>query len=114
MVTRIPAQERHFVDLSWMQAYWLFSYGEWFVPDNVHLGMLRAFNDDLIQSKEDFGMHFHEELGLSPMMSGNARPSTQVRCTASLQAQGRGTRRGTKRVIRPNTIRSGSSPTSPG
>jgi hypothetical protein len=51
MVTRIPAQERHFVDLSWMQAYWLFSYGEWYVPDNMRLGMLRAFNDNLIQSR---------------------------------------------------------------
>jgi redox-sensitive bicupin YhaK (pirin superfamily) len=68
MVTRIPAQERHYVDLSWMQAYWLFSYGEWFVPDNVHLGMLRAFNDDLIQSRGGFGMHFHEELEIVTIM----------------------------------------------
>jgi len=68
MVTRIPAQERHFVDLSWMQAYWLFSYGEWYVPDNVHLGMLRAFNDDLIQSREGFGIHLHEELEIVTIM----------------------------------------------
>ena len=68
MIIRIPAKERHFVDLSWIQAYWLFSYGEWFVPDNVHLGMLRAFNDDLIQSKEGFGMHFHEELEIVTIM----------------------------------------------
>src|SRR5664280_662731 len=68
MVTRIPAQERHFVDLSWMQAYWLFSYGEWFVPDNVRLGMLRAFHDALIQSRECFGTHLHEELEIGTIM----------------------------------------------
>ncbi len=68
MVTRIPAQERHFVDLSWMQAYWLFSYGEWYVPGNVRLGKLRVFNDDLIQPEEGFGMHSHEELEMVTIM----------------------------------------------
>jgi redox-sensitive bicupin YhaK (pirin superfamily) len=68
MVTRIPAQERHFVDLSWIQAYWLFSYGEWYVPGNVRLGKLRVFNDDLIQPREGFGMHPHEELEMVTIM----------------------------------------------
>jgi hypothetical protein len=68
MVTRIPAHERHFVNLSWIQAYWLFSYGEWYVPGNVRLGKLRVFNDDLIQPGEGFGMHLHEELELVTIM----------------------------------------------
>jgi hypothetical protein len=68
MVARIPAQERHFVDLSWMQAYWLFSYDEWYVPGNVRLGDLRVFNDDLIQPREGFGMHPHEELEIVTIM----------------------------------------------
>ena len=68
MVTRIPAQERHFVDLSWIQAYWLFSYGEWYIPGNVRLGKLRVFNDDLIQPREGFGMHPHEELEMVTIM----------------------------------------------
>lgn len=68
MVTRTPAQERHLVELSWMQAYWLFSYGEWYVPGNVRLGKLRVFNDDLIQSREGFGMHPHEELEIVTIM----------------------------------------------
>ncbi|MCX6084858.1 MAG: pirin family protein [Caldiserica bacterium] len=68
MVIRVPAQERHFVDLSWIQAYWLFSYGEWYVPGNVRLGKLRVFNDDLVQPREGFGMHPHEELELVTIM----------------------------------------------
>lgn len=68
MVTRVPAQERHFVNLSWMQAYWLFSYGEWYVPGNVRLGKLRVFNDGLIQPREGFGMHPHEELEMVTIM----------------------------------------------
>ncbi|MGB9667285.1 MAG: pirin family protein [Candidatus Cryosericum sp.] len=64
MITRIPAEERHFVNTSWMQAYWLFSYGEWYVPGNVRLGKLRVFNDDLVQPREGFGAHPHEELEL--------------------------------------------------
>lgn len=68
MITRIPAQERHLVELSWMQAYWLFSYGEWYVPGNVRLGKLRVFNDGLIQPREGFGMHPHEELEIVTIM----------------------------------------------
>jgi hypothetical protein len=45
MITRIPALERHCVDLKWMQAYWLFSYAEWYDPDNLRLGKLRVFNE---------------------------------------------------------------------
>lgn len=62
MITRIPAPERHFVDLKWMQAYWLFSYGEWYDPGNVRLGKLRVFNEGLIQPGEGFELHVHEEL----------------------------------------------------
>jgi redox-sensitive bicupin YhaK (pirin superfamily) len=62
MITRIPALERHFVDLKWMQAYWLFSYGEWYDPGNVRLGKLRVFNEGLIQPGEGFDLHIHEEL----------------------------------------------------
>lgn len=68
MVTYIPARERHFVDLSWIEAYWLFSYGEWYVPGNVRLGKVRVFNDDLIQPREGFGMHPHEELEIVTIM----------------------------------------------
>lgn len=68
MVTRIPASERHFVDLSWMEAYWLFSYGEWYVPGNVCLGKLRVFNDDLIQPRKGFELHPHEELEIITVM----------------------------------------------
>jgi redox-sensitive bicupin YhaK (pirin superfamily) len=62
MIIRIPALDRHFVDLKWMQAYWLFSYAEWYDPGNVRLGKLRVFNEGLIQPGEGFDLHFHEEL----------------------------------------------------
>lgn len=68
MITRIPAEERHFVNASWMQAYWLFSYGEWYVPGNVRLGKLRVFNDDLVQPGEGFGSHPHEDLEMVTIM----------------------------------------------
>jgi hypothetical protein len=68
MITRIPAEERHFANFSWMQAYWLFSYGEWYVPGNVRLGKLRVFNDDLVQPREGFGPHPHEELEMVTIM----------------------------------------------
>jgi len=67
MITRIPAEERHLVDVSWTQACWLFSYREWYVPGNARSGQAAGFNDDLVQPGEGFGAH-HEELEMVTIM----------------------------------------------
>jgi redox-sensitive bicupin YhaK (pirin superfamily) len=62
MIRVIRANERHFTDFGWLQTYWLFSFSEYYDPDNIQFGALRVFNDDVVQPQSGFGTHPHEEM----------------------------------------------------
>lgn len=68
MVTCISASNRHFSDQGWQQAYWLFSFSDYYDPGNVRLGRLRIFNDVVVQPHEVFGVHPHEEMEIVTIM----------------------------------------------
>lgn len=58
----IRANDRHFKDFGWLQTYWLFSFAEYYDPENIQFGALRVFNDDVVQPQTGFGTHPHEEM----------------------------------------------------
>jgi redox-sensitive bicupin YhaK (pirin superfamily) len=58
----IRSDQRAFNDIGWLQTYWLFSFAEYYDPENVRHGKLRVFNDDYIKPKTGFPMHPHEEM----------------------------------------------------
>ncbi|MCI5161608.1 MAG: pirin family protein [Candidatus Electrothrix sp. AX5] len=58
----IKAVERHFSDFGWLQTYWLFSFSNFYDPQNVQLGALRVFNDDIVEPDGGFATHPHEEM----------------------------------------------------
>jgi quercetin 2,3-dioxygenase len=62
MIDIIPAHKRHFTDMGWLQTYWLFSFSNYHDPENINHGMLRVFNDDIVQPHKGFGIHPHEEM----------------------------------------------------
>ncbi len=62
MIQIVKADERHFSDMGWLQTYWLFSFGDYFAPENVQHGALRVFNDDIVQPLNGFASHPHEEM----------------------------------------------------
>ena len=62
MIQIIPSAKRHFSDLGWLKTYWLFSFGDYFDPENTHHGSLRVFNDDIVSPQTGFGTHPHEEM----------------------------------------------------
>lgn len=62
MIHVIPAQERHFSDLGWLKTYWLFSFGSYYDPANIHHGRLRVFNDDIVLPNSGFDLHPHDEM----------------------------------------------------
>jgi redox-sensitive bicupin YhaK (pirin superfamily) len=62
MIRVIRANERHFKDFEWLQTYWLFSFAEYYDPDNIQWGALRVFNDDVVQPQSGFGTHPHDEM----------------------------------------------------
>jgi quercetin 2,3-dioxygenase len=77
MIRVIRAHERHFTDFEWLQTYWLFSFSEYYDPDNIQWGALRVFNDDVVQPQSGFGTHPHEEMEIiTVVLRGRSTPKT--------------------------------------
>lgn len=62
MIRIIKKADRHFADRGWLKTFWLFSFSDYYAPDNINHGALRVFNDDIVQPGTGFGMHPHEEM----------------------------------------------------
>ncbi len=58
-VIRAEGRERR--DFGWLRASWLFSFDDYYDPDNQGFGALRAFNDDTVAPGSGFSMHHHAE-----------------------------------------------------
>lgn len=62
MIRIIGADKRNYNDFGWLQTYWLFSFSDYYDPENLNHGLLRVFNDDVVQAKSGFDTHPHEEM----------------------------------------------------
>jgi len=62
MIQIINANNRHFTDMGWLKTYWLFSFSNYYDPENLQHGALRVFNDDVVQPGAGFPTHPHEEM----------------------------------------------------
>jgi len=62
MINKIKSADRHFSDMGWLKTYWLFSFSNYYDPKNVSHGMLRVFNDDIVEAHSGFDTHPHEEM----------------------------------------------------
>jgi len=62
MIQVIKANQRHFSDFGWLKTYWLFSFSDYFDPQNIQFGGLRVFNDDVVAPGRGFPTHPHREM----------------------------------------------------
>jgi redox-sensitive bicupin YhaK (pirin superfamily) len=62
MINIVKAKDRHFTDMGWLKTYWLFSFSNYYDPENVSHGAIRVFNDDVVAPHTGFGTHPHEEM----------------------------------------------------
>ena len=62
MIQIIRAKERHFSNFGWLRTYWLFSFSNYFDPNNIQFGALRVFNDDIVAPGTGFPTHPHQEM----------------------------------------------------
>ena len=62
MIATIDGDGRHFTDFGWLKTYWLFSFSDYYTPDNIQFGPLRVFNDDVVMPGTGFPTHPHEEM----------------------------------------------------
>ena len=62
MINIIKSSDRHFSDMGWLKTCWLFSFSSYHDPKNISHGMLRVFNDDIVEAHGGFDTHPHEEM----------------------------------------------------
>ncbi len=62
MIEKIPAYVRHLQNAGWLRSYFLFSFADYYDPNNMHWGDLRVFNDDTISPHSGFDLHSHSEM----------------------------------------------------
>lgn len=62
MITKIQSSKRYHASHSWLSTYHLFSFADYFDPNNMNFGTLRVFNDDTIDAHSGFGAHSHQNM----------------------------------------------------
>lgn len=62
MLKKLPKQNMGKSNLGWLQSRFHFSFAEYRNPANVHFGVLRVLNDDIVKAKTGFDTHPHDNM----------------------------------------------------
>jgi len=69
----------------WLESYFHFSFAEYNNPDNLHFGLLRVLNDDLVQPGAGFPPHPHRDMEIiSYVVSGELSHEDSMGNTSTL------------------------------
>lgn len=68
MIRVIKSDDRHHLNLGWLEARWHFSFGDYHDPDNLHFSSLRVFNDDWVAGGGGFDLHPHKDMEIITVM----------------------------------------------
>jgi redox-sensitive bicupin YhaK (pirin superfamily) len=60
--TIYKSEDRGSADHGWLKAKHTFSFGSWHNPKQMHFGVLRVLNDDIVSGGMGFGMHPHDNM----------------------------------------------------
>lgn len=64
----------------WLDSHFHFSFAEYYNPDNIHFGVLRVINDDLVEPGTGFDMHPHSNMEiLSYVVDGELSHADSMR-----------------------------------
>ncbi|QUL55854.1 pirin family protein [Paenibacillus tritici] len=74
MIKVYPAESAHRFDHGWLKGSHVFSFGDFYDPDNTAFGPMRVCNDDTISPGRGFGAHPHSDMEIvSIVLAGTLR-----------------------------------------
>jgi quercetin 2,3-dioxygenase len=62
MLRKIDSETLGTSDLGWLRSRFHFSFAEYYDPENIHFGVLRVINDDLVRPGTGFDTHPHRDM----------------------------------------------------
>ncbi|MCX6075865.1 MAG: pirin family protein [Campylobacterales bacterium] len=62
MLKKISKDAMHLSNQGWLESRFHFSFAEYHNPQNMHFGVLRVLNDDIVHTNSGFGMHPHRDM----------------------------------------------------
>jgi redox-sensitive bicupin YhaK (pirin superfamily) len=62
MITVHTSSSRGSANLDWLKTKYSFSFADYYNPERVSFGALRALNEDVIAAGKGFGMHPHRDM----------------------------------------------------
>lgn len=68
MYTIIPASNRYLSDYGSIKSHFLFSFSDYYDPNNMFWGDIRVFNDDFVASGAGFPTHPHKNFEIMTIM----------------------------------------------
>ncbi|GGK73973.1 pirin family protein [Rufibacter glacialis] len=69
---RYPLEQRGLKDIGWLKSNFVFSFSGHYNPVRAGFGLLRVFNDDVVQPENGFGLHAHANMEIiSVMLAGS-------------------------------------------
>ncbi len=68
MLQIIKKEDVYMSDHGWLTSRFLFSFAEYYDPNNLSFGNIRVFNDDQIAGKSGFPPHSHKEMEIVTIM----------------------------------------------
>ena len=94
------ASARFHTEISWLDSWHSFSFGQHYDPHNTHHGLLLVLNDDVIQAGGAFGTHPHRDMEIVTWVldgtlihrDSEGNEGTIVRDTAQRMSAGTGIR----------------------
>lgn len=62
MLKKIKKKDMGTSNLGWLESRFHFSFAEYRNPENIHFGVLRVLNDDIVHPKTGFDLHPHQNM----------------------------------------------------
>ncbi len=62
MLKKISKDAMYLSNQGWLESRFHFSFAEYHNPENMHFGVLRVLNDDIVHPESGFGMHPHRDM----------------------------------------------------
>jgi redox-sensitive bicupin YhaK (pirin superfamily) len=62
MIKKIESSSMGSSDHGWLRSKFHFSFADYYNPNNIHFGVLRVINDDLIEAGTGFDTHPHKDM----------------------------------------------------